>query len=129
MTFKHCVRASQRRMRRRTRRRRRRTGIKGMQIGKNESCSLLSLLTPVCHAVLEIEGQEKRLLMPFGKKSAHFKGFTRPSTTTITTYGWWVGVPHHRRSSSAGLVSQNTFLCVVIVKLSLFRFIFYALQN
>ena len=49
-----------------------------------------SSYSSVCHAVLEIEGQEKRLLMPFGKKSAHFKGFTRPSTTTITVGGGWV---------------------------------------
>lgn len=63
-----------------------REGIKGMQIAKNESCSCLIFLLATQQYWKEIEGQEKRLLHSaadaIGKKSAHFKGFTRPSTTT-----------------------------------------------
>ena len=57
-----------------------------MQIAKNESCSCLIFLLATQQYWKEIEGQEKRLLHSaadaIGKKSAHFKGFTRPSTTT-----------------------------------------------
>ena len=65
-----------------------REGIKGMQIAKNESCSCLIFLLATQQYWKEIEGQEKRLLLhsaadAIGKKSAHFKGFTRPSTTTM----------------------------------------------
>ena len=64
-----------------------REGIKGMQIAKNESCSCLIFLLATQQYWKEIEGQEKRLLHSaadaIGKKSAHFKGFTRPSTTTM----------------------------------------------
>ena len=79
------------------------TGIKGMQIGKNESCSLLFVLKAA--SIGDRGSGEKRLLMPFGKKSAHFKGFTRPSTTTsanittITVGGWVCATPPSKQLS------------------------------
>ena len=109
MIFKHCVRASQRRMRRRARRRR--TGIKGMQIGKNESCSLLFLLFCLPRSIGD-RGSGKEVADAIWKEKCPFEGIY--SSKHHHHYcGWWVGVPHHRRSSSAGLVFPKIlFLCV-----------------
>ena len=116
MIFKHCVRASQRRMRRRARRRR--TGIKGMQIGKNESCSLLFLLFCLPRSIGD-RGSGKEVADAIWKEKCPFEGIY--SSKHHHHYcGWWVGVPHHRRSSSAGLVFPKILFCVSnVVTLSL----------
>ena len=105
------------------------TGIKGMQIGKNESCSLLFVLKAATQYWRQrVRGKE--VADAIWKEKCPFQGIYSSKhhhqRQHYYDYCGWVGMCH-TTVEAAQLDSQNTFLCVVT--LSLFRSFFMPFKS